>query len=110
MTARYAFGLIYDRLKLSAKKENKDRFTDYLGVYCVFSREDMAEEMGVSIPTLRRAIKQLHDEGLITSRIAVRGGSWRYYLLAKAKESIAMQEQPEYGYYEPPAENRIVDP
>lgn len=110
VTARYAFGLIYDRLKMSAKKENRDRFTDILGIYCVFSREEMAEEIGVSIPTLRRAIKKLHDQGLITSRIAVSGGSWRYYLLAKAKESLAMQELPEYCIYEPPEENGIVDP
>ncbi len=109
MTARYAFGLIYDRLQLSAR--NRNDYTDTYGLYCVFSREAMAAEMGVSVPTLRKAIKQLIDRGLITSRIAIAGGSWRYYLLAKAKESLAMQGFGEDELmYAPPENNTIVDP
>ena len=108
MTARYAFGLIYDRLQLSAK--NRERFTDRYGLYCVFSRESMAAEMGVSVPTLRKAIKQLIARGLITSRMVDAGGSWRYYLLERARDSIEMQEMPDYLCYVRSETNGIVDP
>jgi len=108
MTARYAFGLIYDRLQLSAM--NKDRFTDMYGLYCVFSREAMAAEMGVTVPTLRKAIKQLIDRELITSRMAAAGGAWRYYLMQRAKDSIEMQELPDYSLYSRSEQNSIVDP
>ena len=108
MASRYAFGLIYDRLKLSAK--NRDKFTDRYGLYCVFSRESMAAEMGITVPTLRKAIKQLMDRELITSRIAEAGGCWRYYLMQRAKDSIAMQELPDYCLYERSEDNIIVDP
>lgn len=108
MTSRYAFGLIYDRLQLSMK--NRDRFTDTWGLYCIFSREAMAAEMGVSVPTLRKAIKELIDRELITSRITVAGGSWRYYLMQRAKDSIEMSELPDYCIYERSEKNVIVDP
>ncbi len=80
ITTRYAFGLIYDRWTLSRKKENRDRFTDEYGVYCVFSREAMAAEMGISLPTLRSSMQQLIRRDLIRSRLAAAGGSWRYYI------------------------------
>lgn len=108
MTARYAFGLIYDRLQLSAK--NRERFTDRYGLYCVFSRESMAAEMGVSVPTLRKAIKQLIARGLITSRLVDAGGYWRYYLLERARDSIEMQNMPDYLCYVRSETNGIVDP
>ena len=109
MTSRYAFGLIYDRLQLSAK--NRERFTDCYGLYCVFSRDSMAAEMGVTVPTLHKAIKKLIDRGLITSRMAVSGDCWRYYLMAKARDSLAMQDfgDDEIPYLTP-ENNTIVDP
>lgn len=107
MASRYAFGLIYDRLQLSAK--NRDRFTDRYGLYCVFSREAMAAEMGITVPTLRKAIKQLTDRGLITSRMAEAGGCWRYYLLQRAKDSIEMSEMDGLPYLRS-EQNGIVDP
>lgn len=111
MTARYAFGLIYDRLQLSAK--NRDRFTDLKGLYCIYSREEMAKEMGISVPTLRTAIRQLLLYQLIEARIDHKGGPWKYYLRLKAKESLCMQDMPEWGFYEPTwteENNPIVDP
>ena len=107
MASRYAFGLIYDRLQLSAK--NRDRFTDRYGLYCVFSREAMAAEMGVSVPTLRKAINQLIDRELITSRIPEPGCSWRYYLLQRARDSIEMQELDGLPYLRSET-NGIVEP
>lgn len=108
MTSRYAFGLIYDRLQLSAR--NKDRFQDRYGIYCVFSRESMAAEMGISIPTLRKAIKQLIDRELICTRMAEAGGSWRYYLMQRAKDSIEMQDMGDDIPYLPSDTNSIADP
>lgn len=80
MTTRYAFGLIYDRWQLSRRLANRDKFTDSYGVYCVFSREAMAAEMGVSLPTLRAAVTLLVHRELIYSRIPAPGCSWRYYI------------------------------
>ena len=80
MTTRYAFGLIYDRWQLSCMPENQEKYTDEWGVYCVFSREALAAEMGVSLPTLRNAVKILIKRELIHSRLAYAGGYWRYYM------------------------------
>ena len=107
MASRYAFGLIYDRLQLSAK--NRDRFTDRYGLYCVFSRESMAAEMGITVPTLRKAINQLIDRELITTRMAEAGGSWRYYLMQRAKDSLEMSELDGLPYLQSET-NGIVDP
>lgn len=93
MTSRYAFGLIYDRWQLSHRKANKDRFTDPYGVYCVFSREAMAAEMGVSLPTLRKAIKELLDREIVYSRLFMTGGAWRYYIPQNILDEIECLEQ-----------------
>lgn len=108
MASRYAFGLIYDRLQLSAR--NRERFTDRYGLYCVFSRESMAAEMGITVPTLRKAINQLIDRGLITSRMPNTGDCWRYYLMQRAKDSISMCDAPEDQLYFRADQNGIVDP
>lgn len=88
MTSRYAFGLIYDRWLLSNKAGNKERFTDRYGVYCVFSREAMAAEMGVSLPTLRKALQPLYERGLVIARLPISGGPWRYYVTSEAEDEI----------------------
>lgn len=88
MTTRYAFGLIYDRWQLSAKAENRARFTDAFGVYCVFSRESMAAEMGISLPTLRGAMKVLIARELIVSRLSAPGGAWRYYIPRSVQDAM----------------------
>lgn len=88
MTTRYAFGLIYDRWQLSCRKANRDRFTDCYGVYCVFSREAMAAEMGVSLPTLRAAIHHLIQRELVISRMPAAGSAWRYYIPDSVRDEI----------------------
>lgn len=80
MTTRYAFGLIYDRWQCSNRKANRSKFTDRYGVYCVFSREAMAAEMGISLPTLRAAVTLLVHRELLYSRIPEPGSPWRYYI------------------------------
>ena len=84
MATRYAFGLIYDRWKLSDSDRNRDAFTDAHGVYCVYDRQDIAEEMGVTLPTVRKAIKALIDHRIIKARRAGVGAAWRYYVTAFA--------------------------
>lgn len=93
MTSRYAFGLIYDRWQLSRKKANQGRFKDQYGIYCVFSREAMAAEMGVSLPTLRKAIKALIDYDLVISRMTMAGDAWRYYIPQSTLDEIESLEQ-----------------
>lgn len=88
MTARYAFGLIYDRWQLSGFKANRERFTDRYGVYCVFNREAMAAEMGVTLPTLRAAMRRLIERELIVSRMPTAGGSWRYYIPDSVRDEL----------------------
>ena len=76
MATRYAFGLIYDRWKLSDSDRNRDAFTDAYGVYCVYDRQDIAEEMGVTLPTVRKAIKALIDHRILKARRAGVGAAW----------------------------------
>ena len=82
---RYAFGLIFDRWKLSAKEENWVKFTDCLGTYCVYDRKELAAELGITQPTLRRCLDKLVDEGLIHVDRAERFGAYRYYLTTIAR-------------------------
>lgn len=92
MASRYAFGLIYDRWQLSGKKANKDRFTDRYGVYCVYSREALAAEMGITLPTLRKAMHQLIDHELIHARCPEPGCAWRYYIPPEVIDEIERLE------------------
>lgn len=80
MTTRYAFGLIWDRWQLSNRQQNRSKFKDQHGIYCVFSRPAMAAEMGVSLPTLRKAVATLVHREIVYSRLSTDGGAWRYYM------------------------------
>lgn len=92
MASRYAFGLIYDRWQLSGKKANKDRFRDRYGIYCVYSREALAAEMGITLPTLRKAMHQLIDHELIHARCPEPGCAWRYYIPPEVIDEIERLE------------------
>lgn len=82
--SRYAFGLIYDRFRLSNREETQHKWTDKHGVYCVFDRADLARELGVSLPTLRRCMDVLVEQGLIVMRRNGPHAAWRYYPTARA--------------------------
>lgn len=88
LTARCVFGLIYDRWLLSMLPDNTERFTDTMGVYCLYSREAMAHEVGVSLPTLRRALKVLNERGLVYSRVLSNGEPVRYYVTRNSLNSL----------------------
>lgn len=83
--SRNVFGLIYDRWKLSNRPQNQQAFTDAYGVYCVYDRQDLAKELGVTLPTVRKAVKTLIDQELITARRAGIGAAWRYYVTVRAQ-------------------------
>jgi len=94
VTSRYAFGLILDRWQLSRKQEGK-HFRDEHGVYCLFSREAMAAEMGISLPTLRKAVRELVRRDLVYSRLSNTGDAWRYYMPERVLAELrAGKEQP----------------
>lgn len=86
--SRYAFGLIFDRWKLSAKEENWGKFTDSHGTYCVYERKELADELGVTQPTLRRCIDKLVAESLLQVDRAERFGAYRYYPSPTARAAM----------------------
>lgn len=88
LITRCTFGLIFDRWMLSIQPDNVARFKDNFGVYCLYSRPALAYEVGVSLPTLRKAIKVLEARDLIYTRVARYGDSVRYYITRRALDSL----------------------
>lgn len=82
--SRYTFGLLWDRWRLSCKTENIARFSDKFGTYCVYEREALAAEMGVTLPTVRRCINSLVNANLICARRTGVGATFRYYITRRA--------------------------
>lgn len=89
--SRYAFGLIYDRWSLSAREDWR-KWVDECGIYCVYAREDLAAELGVTLPTLRKCMDQLIKAGLIEQRRAGKQGAFRYYPTALARLNMEVPE------------------
>lgn len=88
LVARYAFGLIWDRWQLSGKKENRGRFTDQRGLFCYYERRAMAAEIGVTLPTVRKAINALEDAGLIMYAHDGLGAPWKYYITERGRDNM----------------------
>ena len=88
---RYCFGLIFDRWKLSSRQECwRKWYDDAHGCYCVYDRKELAAELGISLPTLRRCIEQLVNEQLIVVERAERFGAYRYYLTRRARSACGV--------------------
>lgn len=85
---RYAFGLIYDRYRLSSREETKERWTDDHGIYCVFDRQELADELGISLPTLRRCMDAMVKAGVLVMRRNGPHAAWRYYPTTSAKAAM----------------------
>lgn len=90
---RYAFGLIYDRYRLSSREETKERWKDEHGVYCVFDRQDLADELGVSLPTLRRCMESMVKAGVLVMRRNGPHAAWRYYPTSSAKAAMGKLDE-----------------
>lgn len=88
LASRYAFGLIWDRWQLSCKKENRERFTDKRGLFCYYERRAMAAEIGVTLPTVRKAINALEDAGLIMYAHDGLGAPWKYYITERGRDNM----------------------
>lgn len=109
MAARYAFGLIFDRWQLSAK-DGSGKYKDQYGVYCVYSRDALAAEMGISLPTLRAAMKQLIDREVIHSRIVTSGGPWRYYVPPRILDELRAERKPQQPQKQPDRKQGSKEP
>lgn len=91
--SRYTFGLICDRWKISARAENVHRFyDDRLGCYCVYDRRELAMELGVTQPTLRRCLDKLIEEKLILVDRAERFGAYRYFLTPRSLMAMGLRD------------------
>lgn len=93
MASRYAFGLIFDRWQLSAK-DSSGKYKDQYGPYCVYSRDALAAEMGITLPTLRKAMHQLIGRELIHARCPVSGCAWRYYVPHNILDELRTDRKP----------------
>ena len=103
--ARYCFGLLYDRYKLSARSVDEYRSEKFLGartyrlcdlnprkfagdkrmkvvhdVYCVYKQKDLANEMSCTERTVRRCLDTLREAGLIETERAGFNGANRFYI------------------------------
>lgn len=98
--ARYLYVHLRDTFKLSIK----NNWRDSLGVYIKIARETMAKFLGVSLPTVRKYIKELRRAGLIfdlrmgltkCNRIYIRllDGETENDLLPRQKESVPSAEK-----------------
>lgn len=95
--SRYCFGLIYDRWLLSGRKSTWRKWVDDEGLYCVYDQADLAKELGVSLPTVRRCLDALEAQNIIKRVRADKRGACRYYI-KRASVRMAM------GYPEAQAE------
>lgn len=84
-TAREAYGLLRSRWDLSTKTSG---FRDRLGVFCYYGREELAGMLGVSLPTLRAALRMLVSAGLIAIERQGQGKSDKIYVFRLPEEDI----------------------
>ena len=97
LMARCVFGLIYDRWQLSDRsEETRKRYSDKDGVYCFFDREEMAKELGVTLPTVRRAVTTLVDKKLLVIKRSGTCTPWRYYISWKLARVLDPRKDEQY--------------
>lgn len=76
--AKLLYGILVHRAQLS---ESKGWIDGQGRVYMYYSREDMASSLNVSLPTLRKAIRQLMDAELLEEAFQGKGKPNKLYLL-----------------------------
>ena len=59
--ARVIYALLHDRMSLSVK----NGFQDARGYFCLFTQTKLAQMLGRSLPTIRKALKLLEAVGLL---------------------------------------------
>lgn len=114
--ARYCFGLLYDRYKLSehTRENGSDRFVtertkrwcDFHPVhfagdetlvtrpdtYCIYTQPELAKAMGCTERTVRRCIKELREAGLIETERGGYNGANRFFFTYAVYDYFIRQE------------------
>lgn len=87
--ARVLYCHLKDRHSLSMENKwiNKNK-----EVYLIYTREDMADMLGCSLPTIRKAVKQLKNHGLIEEERMGINKANRIYLTAINLENTGQKE------------------
>ena len=94
--SRYCFGLIYDRWKLSARADTWHKWVDENGIYCLYDQKELAHDLGVTLPTIRRCLDELEAEKCLKRERNGKRGACRYYIHSYALVGL---EKPD-GYAE----------
>jgi len=87
--ARVLYSLLRDRHELSLLNNWVNENNE---VFLIYSREEMADMLGVSQPTLRKAIMQLKQSGLMEEERIGLNRANRIYLIAVNIENPGMKE------------------
>lgn len=84
LVTRAVIGALYDRVKISSYHlmgGNEHWYDEQEeAVFCVFSHDELAQQLGVSEKTVRRSLIRLRDDNLIWWRKATYRGANRYFL------------------------------
>ena len=97
LVARAAWGLIYDRYKLSEKKNQADAtlWSDEDGIYCVYDQAFLAKQLGVTRPTVNKALQRLEILNLLVTCKTGIGKPVRY----RIPEHILNYLSDPHGYF-----------
>ncbi len=87
--AKVLYSLLKDRHELSLQNNWVNENNE---VYLVFTRENMADMLGCSQPTLRKSLKQLIDSGLMEEERMGLNRANRIYLTAVTLENRGVKE------------------
>ena len=95
---RAVFGLVHDRLKLSVNNHLSSCEGDFLDedendVYCIYRQQEMAEILGVSERTVRRAVSTLVDKHLMKTKKTRFQDANRYFIPFYIREQLRPQER-----------------
>lgn len=84
LVTRAVIGALYDRTRVSSYNltGGDERYydRDEGKVFCVFTHDELGEQLGVSEKTVRRSLNRLKEDGFIWWRKATYKGANRYYL------------------------------
>ena len=95
---RAVFGLVYDRMKLSVNNHLNSCDGAFLDedegdVYCIYRQQEMAEILGVSERTVRRAVSTLVDKHLLRTKKTRFQDANRYFIPFYIREQLRPQER-----------------
>lgn len=86
--AKILYALLRDRHELSVKNK---WFNNFGEIYLIYSREEMADMLGVTQPTVRKAIQQLKNCALLEEEQIGQNKANRIYLIAVSIETTGQK-------------------